>query len=258
MNYVGDIPENISVIDTLNSIGENILVADTEYYVTWMNANAVKLFTAIAPLFDRKNAEDFIGMNMDYFHTNSEYQREKMAGLSETHRARINIRNQFVADIVITPVHEQAGAVDGYVVMLMDVTTKAEEERRKDELIEELSTPLIKIWDKTIAVPLIGTFDSDRSQRLTAFVLNECASEDIDHALIDLSGIHTFDEGISYQIQQLTETLALVGTECILVGITPQLAMSFEYLDRDLATFRNAHAGLKYIIDKSAANENHT
>ncbi|WP_085505255.1 STAS domain-containing protein [Thalassobacillus devorans] len=251
MSFVGEIPRNLSLLDTLNSIGENILIADTNYDVKWMNDNAVKLFTAIAPLFNLDGAEDFIGMNMDHFHTNPAYQQEKMATLMETHRARINIRNQFVADIVITPVQGEAGNVDGYVVMLMDVTTKAEEEKRKDKLIEELSTPLIKIWDKAIAVPLIGTFDRERSERLTSFVLKECASADIEHALIDLSGIHTFDEGISYQVQQLTETLTLVGTECILVGITPQLAMSFEYLDSELATFRNAHAGLEHIIEKS-------
>ncbi|SEA90584.1 Anti-anti-sigma regulatory factor (antagonist of anti-sigma factor) [Thalassobacillus cyri] len=250
----GEIPDNISLLNTLNSIGENILIADKDYHVTWMNDNALGLFAAIAPLYGLERAEDVIGMNMDQFHENPGFQRKIMAHIENTHRARINIRNNFVADIVVTPIKNEEESIDGYVVMLMDVTTRAEEEARKDKLIEELSTPLIKIWDKTIAVPLIGMFDRERSEQLTSIILKACASADIEYALIDLSGMHTFDEGISHQIQQLNNSLTLIGTECIIVGITPKLAMTFEILNNEIATFRNAHAGLEYIIKKSGQN----
>ncbi|WP_408009119.1 STAS domain-containing protein [Pseudalkalibacillus sp. A8] len=169
-----------------------------------------------------------------------------MKQLSDTHRARINIRDQFVADIIVTPIKNESGKIDGYVVKLMDVTTKAEEEIRKDKLIEELSTLIIKIWDKTIAIPLIGAFDQERSEHLTSFVLNECAEEGVQYALIDLSGLNSFDESVS--IKSKNECLWLIGTECIIVGITSKLAMSFGLIKNDIATFRNAHDGLEYMI----------
>lgn len=250
MAAIGTIPESISLLHALDYIGETIIIADTSYTVRWMNTEACRLLTDVVPLFGLSDCRELIGMNMDSFHKQPDRQKQFMKQLNETHRSRITIRNEFVTDIVITPIKNAEDILEGYIVMLMDVTTQAEEQKRSKKLIKELSIPILNIWEKTIALPLIGEFDKDRSDQLLATILAECSEKGIEHVLIDLSGITEFENQIRYQIQMLTDSLKLIGTECILVGINPKLAMSIVKLESETKTFGTAYEGLKYIIQR--------
>lgn len=249
MTAIGKIPENIKLINALDCIGETIIIADNSYTIRWMNTEACKLLTQVAHLYGVKDCDEMIGMSMDFFHQHPAYQKEMMENLTEVHRARITIRNEFVTDIVITPIKNDNEAIDGYIVMLMDVTTQAEEQKRNEKLIEELSIPILNIWDRTIALPLIGEFDKSRSDQLIATVLTTCADKGIEYVLVDLSGLTEFESQIRYQIEMLTDSLTLIGTSCILVGISPKLAMSIVKLESGTRTFSSAHDGLRYIIN---------
>ncbi|MDX1701836.1 MAG: hypothetical protein R3250_14515, partial [Melioribacteraceae bacterium] len=68
MHDIGTIPHEITVLTALNSIGENILIADLQFHVRWMNRNASDLLSIVAPLYQLKSSADFIGKSMDYFH----------------------------------------------------------------------------------------------------------------------------------------------------------------------------------------------
>ncbi|WP_226584739.1 STAS domain-containing protein [Halobacillus litoralis] len=240
--------DDLTMTDALNSIGENILLADLQYDLVWMNDEAKNLFTKIAPLYGFKAAEDMIGMNMETFLNKSERHKELIKGLRGKQRGRIVIKNQFVADTVITPLESKRGKTSYYIIMLMDVTTKAGQEEEKDRIIETLSIPILKVWDHAVAVPLIGDLDEKRLDQLIQSLLKECTDGEIQYALIDLSGIQTFNAQISRHLEQLTQTLQLVGAECLVVGITPKLALSFHHFDRRMKTFKNTHAGLQYIL----------
>lgn len=242
-------PNDISKLDALNSIGENIIIADNKFNIRWMNTDASQLLTVIAPLFQLENSDAFIGLNMDFFHQRPDHQQRVMGNLKKNHRTRITIRNRFVTDIVVTPINNELGDTTGYVVMLMDVTTKAEEEKKKETLIKELSIPILHVWENTIALPLIGMFDSERADLLITSVLTECSANRIEFVLIDLSGLQTFEDEVQFQIQKLYDCLKLIGAKCILVGIKPKLAISMESLERDIPTYSTTYAGLKAIIE---------
>ena len=252
MTAIGTIPENIKLLSALDYIGETIIIADNSYTIRWMNTEACKLLAEIAPLYGIKDCQEMIGMNMDLFHQYPAHQNKVMDNLTEVHRSRITIKNEFVTDIVITPIKNEQEIIEGYIVMLMDVTTQAEEQKRNEKLIKELSIPILNIWDRTIALPLIGEFDKDRSDRLIATVLTECAEKGIEYVLVDLSGLTEFESQIRYQIEMLTDSLSLLGATCILVGINPKLAMSIVKLESRTRTFSSAHDGLRYIINLQA------
>lgn len=249
MTAIGTVPEEISLLKALDHIGETIIIADTSYTIRWMNSEAYRLLSAVVPLFGIEDCQELIGMNMDEFHQQPTRQREQMKKLSEVHRARITIKNEFVTDIVITPIKGDDEQISGYIVMLMDVTTQAEEQKRNEQLIKDLSIPILSIWHKTIALPLIGEFDRLRSDELLAKVLMECSNKSIEYVLLDLSGITEFENEIRYQIQMMADSLKLIGTDCILVGINPKLAMSIVSLESCIKTFSTAHTGLKYIME---------
>ncbi|SDO44364.1 RsbR, positive regulator of sigma-B [Alkalicoccus daliensis] len=252
MDAVGRMPKDISLIHALNSIGENVIVADLDYTITWMNVNAVKLFKQIAPLYDIEQVSDMIGMNMNRFHRNPAHQEYIMKNLDEVHKTRIVIRDTLVTDIIITPIKGSDGIAEGYVIMLQDVTTRAEEERRNEKLIAELSVPILHIWDNTIALPLVGSFTEDRGKALVSKVLEECTEKNTEYVLLALNGLDEYDDALQYSIRYLYDCLKLVGTECIIVGITPKLAMTFGEVDKNISTFSTAHQGLHYIISQSA------
>ncbi|WP_456271357.1 STAS domain-containing protein [Bacillus sp. AK031] len=250
MNPIGVLPEKISLLNALNSIGENIIIADLEYSIAWMNCNAAKLMSDLAPLFGLDSAEEMIGLHMSSFHHKPSHQERIMEELTEIHRARITIRDKFAADIVITPIKNEEKMIDGYVVMLTDVTTKAKEDEEKEKLIKSLSVPIIKVWEKTIALPLIGHFDTDRAEMMIASVLRECAANKIEYVVVDLGGIYELDMNIKFHIQKLCDCLKLIGSQCIIAGITPEFAMAAGELSQGNRVFSTAHQGLKYVISQ--------
>ncbi len=248
MSAIGKIPENILLLNALDVIGETIIIADSSYIIRWMNSEACRLLNEVAPLYGMTDCEAMIGKSMDAFHENPQHQKQIMKKLTETHRTRITIRNQVMADIVVTPIMGNSSEPEGYIVMLMDVTMQAEEQERSAKLIKKLSIPILNIWDKTIALPLIGDFDRSRTDQLIATVLMECSEKKIEYVLIDLSGITEFENQVRYQIQMMNDTLNLIGASCILVGISPKLAMSIIQLDSKTPIFSTAHEGLKHIM----------
>ena len=249
MSGVGAMPEDISVLYALKSIGENIIIADKQFHIRWMNGHASNLLTEIAPVYKLNSSQDFIGKSMDFFHKRPEEQQHVMKTLDSMLRTRIIIRNLFVADIVVTPIKGEDNEIQGYVVMLMDVTTKAEEEKEKEKLIKALSIPILHVWKSAIALPLIGEFDSERADLLITSVLMECSTNRIEFVLIDLSGLSNLDHEVRFHIQKLFDCLNLVGAKCILVGIKPNLAVSMGSFDRDILTFSTTYAGLEAIIE---------
>ncbi|MGG1572469.1 STAS domain-containing protein [Fictibacillus sp. NRS-1165] len=242
-------PIEISSTDALNSIGEVMLLADKEYNIIWMNLKAKEVLGSIAPFYGLSGSDDFIGLNMDFFHQKPDHQRRVMGQLKDGHRARINIKDKVIADIVITPIRKDQNQENlvGYMVMLMDVTSKAQEDNRKEKLIKDLSVPILNIWDRTIALTLIGNLDIERGEHIITTVLEECVQKHVRFVMVSLRGITTFDDSVRNNLTKLYDCLNLIGVECIVVGINPELAISIQELN-NIPTFKDAHAGLKYII----------
>ncbi len=254
MNEVGSIPNEISVLRALNSIGENIIIADKQFHIRWMNSNASELLSVVAPLFQLQDSEAFIGLSMDFFHKRPVHQQQVMESLETTHRTRITIRDRFVTDIVVTPIKNDLDDIEGYVVMLMDVTTQSEEEKKKEKLIKALSLPILHVWKNTIALPLIGEFDAERADLLISSVLMECSAHRIEYVLISLSELSDFDQEVQFYIQKLYDCLKLIGAKCILVGISPKLAISMGALERDIPTYISTYAALEAVMEQQKQN----
>lgn len=248
MKNLGSLPENIPALNILDSLGENIIVSDKQYDIVWVNVKAASLLSQVVPLFGINDVSQIIGMNMSRFHKDPSRQEKIMGKLTGTHRARITIKNHFVADIIVNPVYSNEEII-GYVALLQDVTTKAEEEKRKEQLIQDLSIPILKVWDSTIAIPLFGSFDIDRGELLLSRVLDSCTSNGNQYVLIDVSGLTEYNAETAAYIKKLYDTLRLVGAECIIVGISSELAVKFSEHKFTFSTFATAQQGLEFILN---------
>ncbi|MDP4164354.1 MAG: PAS domain S-box protein [Bacillota bacterium] len=244
---MGVMPEYISSLSILESMGENIIIADTTFNIVWVNPKATDLLSNVVPLFGYESVEEIIGLNMSVFHRHPEHQIRIMNGLKSTHKARIVIKERFVTDIIVNPIFSN-NEITGYVVLLQDVTTKAEEEKRTEQIIQALSVPILKVWNKTIAIPLFGDFDSDRGEHLVTAVLEMCSANRIQYVIVDLSGLKEYKEETASYLKKLYDTLRLIGAECILVGISPELATRFAGFSYKFLTFSTSQQGLQYIL----------
>ena len=94
------------------------------------------------------------------------------------------------------------------------------------EAMLELSTPVIRLWDGVIAVPLVGTLDSARTQLVMEKLLETLVATGADHAVLDITGVPTVDTEVAQHLLKTVSAARLLGAECIVSGIRPQVAQT--------------------------------
>jgi rsbT co-antagonist protein RsbR len=106
--------------------------------------------------------------------------------------------------------------------------------RQQHELLE-LSTPVIKLWEGVLAVPMIGTLDSSRTQIVMEALLQRIVETESSLAIIDITGVPTVDTLVAQHLLKTVTAIRLMGAECIISGIRPQIAQTIVHLGIDLA-----------------------
>lgn len=98
--------------------------------------------------------------------------------------------------------------------------------RRQQQEIFELSTPVVSLWEGVLAVPLIGTLDSARTQVVMESLLERIVETGAEIAIIDITGVPTVDTLVAQHLLKTTAAARLMGAECIISGIRPQIAQT--------------------------------
>ncbi|BDB27367.1 STAS domain-containing protein [Cupriavidus sp. P-10] len=106
--------------------------------------------------------------------------------------------------------------------------------RRQQVELLELSTPVIKLWDGVLAVPLIGTLDSNRAQMVLETLLQRIVETGSALAIIDITGVPTVDTLVAQHLMKTVTAIRLMGAESIISGIRPQIAQTIVHLGIDL------------------------
>ncbi|HEV8479584.1 MAG TPA: STAS domain-containing protein [Candidatus Eisenbacteria bacterium] len=107
--------------------------------------------------------------------------------------------------------------------------------RRQQQELMELSTPVVELWDGILALPLIGTLDSERTQVVMESLLNRIVETGASIAIIDITGVPTVDTLVAQHLLKTVAAARLMGADCIISGIRPQIAQTIVHLGVDLA-----------------------
>tara|TARA_B110001454_G_C12723002_1_gene435618 strand:- start:8202 stop:9212 length:1011 start_codon:yes stop_codon:yes gene_type:complete len=105
--------------------------------------------------------------------------------------------------------------------------------RQQEEMLE-LSTPVVKLWDGILALPMIGTLDSSRTQVVMENLLERIMTTGSEIAIIDITGVPTVDTLVAQHLIKTVTAARLMGAECIISGIRPQIAATIVHLGVDL------------------------
>jgi rsbT co-antagonist protein RsbR len=148
------------------------------------------------------------------------------------------LRQEFLQDgeVLAEEILTANTLLDRLGLWITEVYQKTREEiiiRQQEELIE-LSTPVVKLWDGILALPMIGTLDSARTQVVMESLLQQIVETGSEVVIIDITGVPTVDTLVAQHLLKTVAAARLMGTDCIISGIRPQIAQTIVHLGVDL------------------------
>lgn len=175
-------------------------------------------------------------------------------------RSTISDANEQVAEIWTATV-----LLDKLGLLTTEMFQKSRESvilRQQQELLE-LSTPVVKLWEGVLALPIIGTLDSSRTQTIMENLLQKIVETGSELAIIDITGVPTVDTLTAQHLLKTVTAARLMGAECIISGIRPQIAQTIVHLGVELGdiitkaslsdAFRLAMQRTGHIVVKKSA-----
>ncbi|WP_437310197.1 PAS domain-containing protein [Sorangium sp. So ce388] len=160
---------------------------------------------------------------------------------------------------------DERGEVQGVITVTLDVTeskraegelrTKLELIQRQQRLIQQLSTPIIRVWDGVLTAPLVGVVDSARASELMDNLLGEVSRSGSQYAIIDLTGVDIVDTQTAAYLIDLVRAIRLLGAEAVITGIRATVAQTIISLGVDLSgipVHTNLRSGLQHCIQQMA------
>ncbi|MFG1946575.1 STAS domain-containing protein [Nonomuraea sp. NPDC048826] len=127
------------------------------------------------------------------------------------------------------------------------------------EQLLELSTPVVKLWEGIVAVPLVGTLDSARTQVVMEKLLQILVDTGSEHAVIDITGVPAVDTQVAQHLLKTVVAARLMGAECVISGISPQIAYTIVTLGiefGDIVTKATLADALAYALRRSGIEVN--
>lgn len=118
--------------------------------------------------------------------------------------------------------------VDDLGLYMLDTYAQARESviAEQSDVLLELSTPVVKLWDGIVSLPLVGTLDSARTQVVMETLLKALVNTRSEHAIIDITGVSAVDTQVAQHLLKTVMAARLLGAECIISGISPQIAQT--------------------------------
>ena len=228
----------------LDSLFDEVIQLDVNGYVVTWNRGAERL--------KGYTEEEAIGLHVSTFYSDEDVKSgaadREMRAARETGRCEIEgwrkrkDGSRFWASIVLTAMRDAQGELLGYVKVARDQTERRSADelirRQRDEILE-LSTPVIQVWDRVLALPIIGTLDSNRASRLTESLLGKIADLEAEIVILDISGVPTIDTQVAQHLLKTVHAARLMGAASILSGVRPETAQAMVHLGIELGGLRS-------------------
>ena len=148
--------------------------------------------------------------------------------------------------------------VGGFIAIIRDTTELKNTENQLRDLtrklrlaLDELSTPVVQLWDGVLAVPLVGVMDERRAQQTTEVLLNKVVETQSELVIVDVTGVSALDTYMLNRLMRTVQAATMLGSRCVLTGLQPEFAQSVTKLDLDVSKLvikRDLQDGLKWAL----------
>jgi rsbT co-antagonist protein RsbR len=106
---------------------------------------------------------------------------------------------------------------------------------QQSQTISELQTPVIQVWDRILALPIVGTLDTARSQEMNEALLQKIVETGAEIVIVDLTAVPIVDTAVAKHLLETITAARLLGAEAMLVGMAPRIAVTIVHLGIDLS-----------------------
>jgi rsbT co-antagonist protein RsbR len=174
-----------------------------------------------------------------------------------------NLTEEHWIEAIYAPIGDGAGEVTHLLAVLRDVTREIAQGKEIEQaasalesqraIIESLSTPVVQVWEGVLAMPLVGSIDSQRAMRIMEDLLTAIAERKAECVIIDITGVPVVDTQVAQYLIQAAQASMLLGCEVALVGIGVELAQTLVHLGVDfhtLNTLVNLQAGIAWAFSR--------
>ncbi len=120
--------------------------------------------------------------------------------------------------------------------------------------IQELSTPIMEVWDGVLCLPVVGVMDTARSAEMTEALLNAVVEKKTRCCIIDITGIEVMDTGTADHFMRMARAVGMLGARCVLTGINPHIAQTIVHMGVDLSGI-DSHRSLREALRAQVARE---
>jgi rsbT co-antagonist protein RsbR len=235
----------------LNSDHYRLLVDTiTDYAIIMLDADGnVVSWNAGAQAIKGYRADEIIGRHFSVFYSAEANARgfpaeelSNAAALGRFEDEGWRVRkdgSKFWANVIITTLRDRTGAVVGFGKVTRDLTERRaveERVRQQAQAILDVSIPVVQIWAGVLAVPLIGTLDSQRTQDFMERLLGRIVETQSEVALIDITGVPVIDTQTAAHLIETFSAVRLLGARVILTGVRPAIAQTLVHLGIDLSS----------------------
>jgi PAS domain S-box-containing protein len=262
---VRDISESRRASDSsqrANAYNRSLIEASLDPLVTIGPDGKITDVNAATEQVTGRSRTELIGTDFcDYFtepeKARAGYQQVFRDGQVQDYALNLRHRDGHVRSVLYNAslYRDEAGQVIGVFAAARDIT----ERKRAEELIAqqtreilEIATPVVQVWDGVVAVPLIGSLDSERTQQLTERLLEHTMETGSSVALVDITGVPAIDTRTAQHLIETVSAVRLLGAQVILTGIRPAIAQTLVHLGinlSDVITRASLAAGLRVAME---------
>jgi rsbT co-antagonist protein RsbR len=157
---------------------------------------------------------------------------------------------------VLVLLRDAEGRPEVLATIARDLRAQKQMEAALKLALQEMSTPIIQVWDGVLALPVLGLVDSLRAQQMMESLLDAIVRHSCRVAILDLTGVRTIDTTTVNHLFQMISAASLLGASCVVSGISSQVAQIITQLDLDFSrvrTFQSLQGALRYAMQEVGA-----